>query len=222
MKTAEEISNSKKKADASSYVKFDGSVLTISQRNPQLADMLVIEKYKINITAYKPKEYIYTGVTVGGITTGGVTEVGGYNYIAHSQKTDKYYLSYLDEGRIYRIQLTDVLFEEAVHSNIACFLDKSKKQIVVVTPVKLSPAGENALKFKYTKLYEYELQVSVADSMPSYEKCIAIIDWLSGKEHKNAACPTVSAMSYGCPTCGAPIEFGATKCNSCGQDIVWQ
>ncbi len=34
----------------------------------------------------------------------------------------------------------------------------------------------------------------------------------------NAPIPT----SYACPRCGSAISFGATKCSSCGQDIIWQ
>ena len=111
--------------------------LVLKKRGPELSKAIKIlddRDYKIS---YKPEEYIFTSVTVGGITTGGVDKIGGYNYISGSTKTGKYQLWYIDK-LVRNIRLSDELFEQAKESLIAEYLNMTTKEIVVISSVSLS------------------------------------------------------------------------------------
>ena len=80
--------------------------LVLKRRGPELSKAIKILDDRNYTISYKPEEYIFTSVTVGGITTGGVDKIGGYNYISGSTKTGKYQLWYIDK-LIRSIQLCD-------------------------------------------------------------------------------------------------------------------
>jgi len=190
-------------------------ILTLYSRDKTVSDAIKMRPYTIDHYRTKPKEYIYTGVTVGGITTGSVSEVGGYRYIAGSQKTEKCIVTFFDSGIISRIQLTDELFQQAKNSKIAKYLDEDKKQIVVYGTYTPSQSLNHLKSSGDINLYTTQREIEASAAIPEYKKCIAIKDWVAGIDSS-------ADTQYKCPTCGYPITFGATKCNSCGQDIVWQ
>lgn len=204
------------------YARYSASEkkLYLYKKGKAVADLLTMHEYTIDNIKEKPKEYIYTGVTVGGITTGGVSEVGGYKYIANTSKTGKYMLTYADNKPISAICLTDELFREALNSNIAQYLDRDHKAIRIVTKVNMKMTNV-AASTGNTDLYSYYLQRDTAEALPDYSKCMAIKDWVAGTNEQFDNFD-INTQPYNCPTCGAPIKFQTSKCDSCGQAIVWQ
>ena len=155
--------------------------LVLKKRGPELSKAIKIlddRDYKIS---YKPEEYIFTSVTVGGITTGGVDKIGGYNYISGSTKTGKYQLWYIDK-LVRNIRLSDELFEQAKESLIAEYLNMSTKEIVVISSVSLSYTTRMLLDTGHTDYAFDNITKESKAGYPTYEKCIKIMNWLCSNE----------------------------------------
>lgn len=157
------------------------SVLKVKKRGPELSKAIKILDDKDYTISYKPEEYIFTSATVGGITTGGVDKIGGYSYISGSTKTGKYQLWYIDK-LIRRIQLSDTLFAQAKKSPIAEYLDKTTKEIVVISTVSPSYATQMLLRAGHTNSALDNMRRESKAGYPSYEKCIKIMNWLCSDE----------------------------------------
>lgn len=170
-------------AAASRYYKLDKSsgTLFISGRKKAFSKIIVIRPYKLYEDAYKPKQLVYTGVTIGSFTTGSFHEEGGYRYTVGSKSTDKYFMTVLDKGdevAFNRIQLTDELYEQAIKSSIKQYLNPNTKQIEITGTYVQSAGTSAAVKAGNTTAYEYSVSRDVVSAMPTYEKCKAIANWV--------------------------------------------
>ena len=147
--------------------------LVLKRRGPELSKAIKILDDRNYTISYKPEEYIFTSVTVGGITTGGVDKIGGYNYISGSTKTGKYQLWYIDK-LIRSIQLSDELFEQAKESLIAEYLNMATKEIVVISSVALSYTTQMLLNTGHTDYAFDNMTKESKAGYPTYEKCIKL------------------------------------------------
>ena len=202
------------------YAKMEFNLLKVTSCTSEWISELKIQN-ETNVTlSYVPKKYIYTSATVGGITTGGVDTVGGYNNVSKGYNSGKCKLTYFDK-EIESIQLPDSLYQIALGAPIHEYLN-DKKQIAVVEGQKM---GNIMIELR-RKGYDIHTANGFAmyqearnQCLPTYEKCVQIIDFLNSLVNLQYSTGT---SAYVCPTCGCPIAFKATKCDSCGQDIVWQ
>jgi len=163
-----------------------GDSLWITKRNPYFAKIIKIIPHKMNITAYKPESYVYTGATVGGITTGGFHKEGGYNYIASTIKTEKCALVF---GRkkgveIKSIYLTPELAKEARKSFTIKDYVTDSNYIMVENEIEISDY-EKKLFFESAKANSpshYNIASRHAyERAPDRAKCEAILEWICGK-----------------------------------------
>lgn len=157
--------------------------LFVKKRGQSWGNLLRIVDDKNYTISYKPEEYIYTSATVGGITTGGVTKIGGYNYVSNVQKTGKYQLRYAGKT-VERIVLTKELRKQAKNSQIAEYLN-ADGNIEVISSVassrtQLLMSGLNSSVNMKTVENSLAIDRSKGYGYPTYEKCIAIMNWLSG------------------------------------------
>ena len=137
---------------------------------------------KDEVISYKPKEYVYTGATVGGVTTGGIHEQGGYNYVSGYRDTGRYQLQYEDEKfrryLITKIQLSDELYNKAKESPIKDYLDNEKKQIKVVEELRPSSVVRQQMEMGNFQTARQIFANEMVEGYPTYDKCQKIINWL--------------------------------------------
>lgn len=173
--------------EAGSLLSFEGGILSIAKRDALFKKVISIVPHHSYTATTKPKEYVYTSVTVSSVTTGGVHEEGGYNYVSSTCRTAKWDLQYKNRFKevIYRIQLTPALAEEARKcAQIKGFLNK-RGQIVVSKYIPMSASDRQAYLDSAVsgsaKMYNIQSKYSEM-AAPSFEECKTIMEWLCGKE----------------------------------------
>ena len=166
------------------YADLSRGKLFLRKRGERLALFLKIHNDKNYILDYKPKQYIFTSATVGGITTGGVDSVGGYNYVSSWVETGKCTLQFFSH-KIETIQLTDSLYEKAKKSEIAKYLNDKKQIVVEDNGLEIrSLAGASAMGYAMdTTKGSLVLQNAAKAGYPSQQKCVEIMNWLCVNEN---------------------------------------
>ena len=159
-------------------------ILTISRRDPNFAKLFKIVEYKKTEFGHTPEKLVYTGATVGGVTTGGVHKSGGY-YAQEGRKSGKFNLYYRNDNGtsmvdvpVERIKLSPELAEEARASQIREYVKGTK--IFLFDKIEMTTEAVMAMKAGH-KDYAFNLhEQAKVDASPTYEKCISIVNWLSG------------------------------------------
>ncbi len=179
--TGEVIEKSNAQMSTINLMSYDEKTgtLTVSKRDVKIAKALKIIDAKNYTIKYEPEKLHIGAVTVGGVTTGGTYTTGGYNYIADSQKNGLCRLEYLEKV-VNQIQLSDELYQQAQKSDIAPFLN-SAKQIEVKKFVQMSEK-ELQSAINNMKTTGYAGNNFANKGLPTKEKCIMIMDWLTHPE----------------------------------------
>lgn len=170
----------------------DGVVLYLTERNPIVRTGFAIKKSTDDTITKVPEKLHVGAVTVGGVTTGGTYKTGGYNEVS-SKHNGLFELQY--EGRnVSRIELSYSLLEEAQKSSISKYLcdvegilgnasysdrqiystlyNLDERYIMVVDYVPSTMNQYHELKSGINRKYGY----------PTYEKCLEILNWISGED----------------------------------------
>ena len=143
-------------------IKFQKGVLNIVSRDSRFAQLIKIVEEKDVIRTYKPEKSVFTGVSIGGITHGSIKKVGGPGTASvHSWKYNLVLVNTQEHGGVIkRIKLTPELSQQAQQSDIREYLSEEGDEIIVVIP---------------PKPYDFKSE----EIIPSFEKCKAILNWLS-------------------------------------------
>lgn len=169
-------------------------VITIKQRNKDIAKQFNFENYVSTRHGYAQEKIIYTSATVGGVTTGGFDKVGGYG--TEKKKTDKYNLiyQYVDSETnstkkicVTKIKLSDELAKKAQNSKVKEYLNAKGNSIIVITELQSSEKEKQA----YVNLHRisgggYTTHLANLEeddkirTLPTLKKCSDIISWISG------------------------------------------
>ena len=175
-------------------VSFKDGILTIQSCGSDMGEIIRIHKESDFAIGYKPKELHVGSATVGGVTTGGTYTTGGYHYSTGASSSGKYSLRYMPTAGgirlttgeqvskngevINSIRLTSDLFAKARNSSINQYLNELSDSIVVV---------DNNVKLEAHELLELRMFANgqggtshaVHKAYPTYEKCSAIMSWLT-------------------------------------------
>lgn len=156
--------------------------LKVFRTGKPLAKAIKIVDDKDAVVKYEPKKIHIGAATVGSVTTGGVYTTGGFNYLAGTAKNGLYRLEFAGK-MITKINVSPRLRSTVRNSVVSKYLDNSCN-ICVVDDVFLS---ENEQREVITSLNASSgLNVGNAGKKgyPSFEKCVEIMNWLSGNDTK--------------------------------------
>ena len=157
--------------------------LTIQKRDCNISKILEIVPYKRVKYGETPEKLVYTGATVGGVTTGGWHKTGGF-YGQDVGKSGKVQLVYFKESEnkmipseVKKIVLSESVLKEAKSSSIKEYLDGNT--IVIMREPANTDAAVAAMKLGHKDYAFNIMEDAKIAALPTYEKCRAIIDWLS-------------------------------------------
>ena len=164
--------------------------LTVKSLSPYFKKSLFTKAYMEDNYGYKKEKYVYTGASVGGVTMGGVHKTGG-NYI-EAVKTSKVQLMFYscdpakkstlyDKNIVRKIRLSsDDLIKKAQESPISKYL---KNDCIIVEKEidnkRLNSALLTAAQVGNMNMAGNFNECAKTETMPTKEKCDAIIEWLS-------------------------------------------
>lgn len=191
-KKAKENAELRKNYISKSKYTGNGLILYLNERNPIVRTGFAIKKSTDDTITKVPEKLHVGAVTVGGVTTGGTYKTGGYNEVS-SKHNGLFELQY--EGRnVSRIELSYSLLEEAQKSSISKYLcdvegilgnasysdrqiystlyNLDERYIMVVDYVPSTMNQYHELKSGINRKYGY----------PTYEKCLEILNWISGED----------------------------------------
>ena len=179
--TGEVIEKSNAQTATAKFISYskDTYTLTLIKRDPLIAKAVKITDARDYSIKYEPEKIHIGAVTVGGVTTGGAYTTGGYNYVAGSHKNGLCNLYYVDQ-LISKIQLSDELYEQAINSDIAPFVNDAK-QIEVISSVPISEQ-EAQLAIDNMKSTGYAGNDFLNKGRPTKEKCVRIMNWMTTAE----------------------------------------
>ena len=166
----------------------ENRTIKLTDRHPSFKERFSFEHYESSKVVYQEEKLIYTSATVGGVTTGGVDKVGGIQ--SETVKTNKFELVYeyatkdtIKKGFIEKITLTDELLKQAQKSNIAKYI-KGNDILVVDELVESTDLIRGYLKIGHNSSAANVMNEDKLRTMPTLDKCKAIVNWVSGEESK--------------------------------------
>lgn len=170
----------------------DGVVLYLTERNPVVRTGFAIKKSTDDTITKVPEKLHVGAVTVGGVTTGGTYKTGGYNEVS-SKYNGLFELQY--EGRnVSRIELSHSLLKEAKKSAISkylCDVDAilGKKYYTYKDTDKILYSLDDSyimvvdyVPGTMNQYYELKSGLNRKYGYPTYEKCLEILNWISGED----------------------------------------
>ena len=176
------------------YLDKSNDCIHMTEKGTFWKKFIKINEYRALQLGYEPKRLHFGSATVGGVTTGGFYTTGGHNVIESSTKTGRYQFMFADSGRrnngytipISRIRLTEELYKEAENSSIAKYLNPETQTIELNTRIHLSEAEKISLLNKADRLARgvpltSGMSLNYSEGLPSYEKCVEILNWMCGK-----------------------------------------
>lgn len=173
-----------------SFHERDG-VLYIENRGSFWKNFIKITKVKNYHLGYEPEKLHYGSATVGGVTSGGFYTTGGYNKVTSESNSGKYKLEFAGDASIINntirvISFSTAVFEEALHSPIAKYLDTSSHCIEMFRKVHRTKEEtdvllKNAMDLATGKPLISGVAMDDTRGYPTYEKCKEIFDWICGK-----------------------------------------
>ena len=139
---------------------------------------------------FDEEKYVYTGATVGGISMGGIHKTGGHYY--KQNKTSKvqfvyYFYDPQKNNHLYNIKKIRLnnkeLIEKAEKSSIRRYLKNDcimiEEEISAEDLKKLKDSMVSAADAGNMNMARNINSYITTESLPTKEKCIAIINWLS-------------------------------------------
>ena len=186
------IQGSKLKKERNNTASYDKEkkILRVYQCNPILKTSIAIEPIKHFSIHNTPTKTHFGAVTVGGVTTGGTYTTGGQRVINTTDKSGYYRLVWTGEVanknesfEIKTINITKEMYEKAKTSNIKDYIieEKGEYSIVVVRHIQLSYTELKGVMATFE--YSSDAQDKLNQGHPNYEKCKAIVDWLSSSDN---------------------------------------
>ena len=145
-----------------------------------MVDIVQYKKVKFEDT---PEKLIYTGATVGSVTTGGWHKSGGFQSkeMGNSGKVNLvYYYEHNNKmipAEIKTIILSDDLVKAAKSSKIKEYLDGNS--LTIVGKMADTDAAVAAMQLGHKDYAFNIMEGAKVAALPTYEKCRAIVDWLS-------------------------------------------
>lgn len=180
----------KSQSETKGMIWYDAENRTIKLkgRHSSFKERFSFEHYESSKVVYQEEKLIYTSATVGGVTTGGVDKVGGIQ--SEAVKTNKFELVYeyatkdtIKKGFVEKITLTDELLKQAQKSNIAKYI-KGNDILVVDELVESTDLIRGYLKIGHNSSAANVMNEDKLRTMPTLDKCKAIVNWVSGEESK--------------------------------------
>ena len=166
----------------------ENRTIKLTDRHPSFKERFSFEHYESSKVVYQEEKLIYTSATVGGVTTGGVDKVVGIQ--SEAVKTNKFELVYeyatkdtIKKGFVEKITLTDELLKQAQKSNIAKYI-KGNDILVVDELVESTDVIRGYLKIGHTASAANVMNEDKLRTMPTLDKCKAIVNWVSGEDTK--------------------------------------
>lgn len=166
----------------------ENRTIKLNKRHTSFKERFSFEHYESSKVVYQEEKLIYTSATVGGVTTGGVDKVGGIQ--SEAVKTNKFELVYeyatkdtIKKGFVEKITLTDELLKQAQKSNIAKYI-KGNDILVVDELVESTDLIRGYLKIGHNSSAANVMNEDKLRTMPTLDKCKAIVNWVSGEESK--------------------------------------
>ena len=169
---------------AEDYISFDYSgTLTIKKRDADIAKIMDIAPYKKVKYGETPEKLVYTGATVGGVTTGGWHKSGGF-YGREMGNSGKVELIYYYESKnkiiptkVKKIKLSGDLLKLAQSARIKEYLDGDS--FIIVREKANTNAAVAAMQLGHKDYAFNIMEEAQIAALPTYEKCSAILNWLS-------------------------------------------
>ena len=164
--------------------------LVVSSLSPYFKQYLHTEAYKESNYGYEEEKYVYTGATVGGVTMGEIRKTGG-NYI-EQVKTSKvqlvfYYYDPKSKSQFKEVKIVkkiklegEDLILKALKSPIRKYLNNNYIMVEDEVDEKgLKGALLLASQVGNMNMAGNFYSHATTKTMPTKEKCDAIIEWLS-------------------------------------------